>query len=56
MGDWENRFPDGIWITVVGSGLEPVYLQPNKEGIVYFAVKKGQTLHMKHRWTRPVKG
>lgn len=56
MGDWYNQFPQGVYITVVGTGLPPVYCQPNKEGLIYFDVKKGQTLHIKQYWLRLKKG
>jgi hypothetical protein len=56
MGDWQNYFPQGIWITKVGKGEQPVYLHPNKEGVIYFDVEGGETLHIKQYWPTPTHG
>jgi hypothetical protein len=48
--DWYGNLPEGMWVTTVGLGAEPIYVHPNKSGFCSVMVKKGQTLHWKFRW------
>jgi hypothetical protein len=54
--DHYGNIPEGVWITTVGTGMDPVYLHPAKAGFVSLRVKKGQTLHVKSRWYDGPKG
>lgn len=56
FGDGRGNFPQGVWITTVGSGQPAVYLRPNKGGVVYYDVEEGETIHIKQYWPAPEKG
>lgn len=53
--DYYGNQPEGIWITEVGHGLEPVYYHVTKDGFTV-PVTKDKTIHIKCRWYKMSKG
>lgn len=50
IGDQYGNSPQGLYITIVGSGLPAQYYEVQKGGYVYLPVKWGQTLHIVSYW------
>lgn len=51
---WGNS-PQGLYITIVGSGLPAQYYLVQKGGYVYLPVKWGQTLHIVSYWGQMIR-
>lgn len=54
VGDRWGNSPVGVYSTNVGTKLPAAYYQPDKNGMIYLPVKKGETLHLQMYWNTSI--